>query len=193
MTTGRHFHFIAGTPAFCLVDTVGGRGDRNVERLRTAGDLLAWLQAAGLAPAEPTLVSEQDLNDARALREAIYRCGLAAMDQRRAAEVDIELINKVAAKPPLRPQWTGAVLVQIGSRPAEAALSTLAADALQILGSAARERIRVCPDCQMMFFDTSRPGRRRWCSSASGCGNRAKVRNSRARRAQPISGVSNDE
>ncbi len=40
-----------------------------------------------------------------------------------------------------------------------------------------RERIRACagPDCVLHFYDTSRAGRRMWCSMA-GCGNRAKAR-----------------
>ncbi|MFE7130281.1 CGNR zinc finger domain-containing protein [Streptomyces sp. NPDC057638] len=43
-------------------------------------------------------------------------------------------------------------------------------------------RVRVCAahDCQLLFADTSRPGRRRWCSMER-CGNREKVRAHRAR------------
>ncbi len=38
------------------------------------------------------------------------------------------------------------------------------------------ERIRACanPECILHFYDTSKSGRRRWCSMA-GCGNRAKA------------------
>jgi predicted RNA-binding Zn ribbon-like protein len=40
-----------------------------------------------------------------------------------------------------------------------------------------RDRIRACAghDCVLHFYDTSRAGRRMWCSMA-GCGNRAKAR-----------------
>jgi predicted RNA-binding Zn ribbon-like protein len=31
----------------------------------------------------------------------------------------------------------------------------------------------------MLFFDASPPGKRLWCSSSSGCGNRAKTRRHR--------------
>jgi predicted RNA-binding Zn ribbon-like protein len=39
------------------------------------------------------------------------------------------------------------------------------------------ERVRRCsgPDCLLAFYDTSRSGRRQWCSMAI-CGNRAKAR-----------------
>jgi hypothetical protein len=40
-----------------------------------------------------------------------------------------------------------------------------------------RDRIRACggQDCVLHFYDTSRAGKRMWCSMA-GCGNRAKAR-----------------
>jgi predicted RNA-binding Zn ribbon-like protein len=40
-----------------------------------------------------------------------------------------------------------------------------------------RDRIRACAgqDCVLHFYDTSRAGKRMWCSMA-GCGNRAKAR-----------------
>jgi predicted RNA-binding Zn ribbon-like protein len=122
------------------------------------------------------------LQAARALREAIYRSCLAVIAGRPLAGGDVRTLNETAARPPLRPCLVGQELVQVADLPVEAALSTLAADALRLFGTGLRERIRVCPGCQMLFVDNSRPGRRRWCSSVSGCGNRAKVRNLRARR-----------
>jgi predicted RNA-binding Zn ribbon-like protein len=37
-----------------------------------------------------------------------------------------------------------------------------------------RERLRSCPRCGWLFLDTSRGGKRRWCSMQV-CGNREKV------------------
>ncbi|MBJ7439049.1 MAG: CGNR zinc finger domain-containing protein, partial [Sphingopyxis sp.] len=45
------------------------------------------------------------------------------------------------------------------------------------------DRLRECDGCKMYFLDNTRGRRRRWCSSASGCGNRAKVRRHRDRKA----------
>src|SRR5207237_327653 len=44
-------------------------------------------------------------------------------------------------------------------------------------------RLRICenPQCRWVFKDTSRTGKRKWCSMRS-CGNRAKVARHRARR-----------
>src|SRR5262245_32093770 len=49
-------------------------------------------------------------------------------------------------------------------------------------------RLRACPDCGWVFYDTSRNARRTWCSmtaagGARGCGSIAKTRAYRARQA----------
>lgn len=181
------FAFIAGSPIFCFVDTFGDRDGEGFERLNAPQDLADWFTAAGLQTNEPSPTTKSDLADARALREAIYRCGLAAIAMAPPSTRDISLINKAAARPPPRPQFRRGRLAHDAAHATEAALSLLAADFLNVLGSPARERIRLCPDCGMMFLDTSRPGRRRWCSSASGCGNRAKVRRLRERNAKAAS------
>ncbi len=66
---------------------------------------------------------------------------------------------------------------------AAAALATLARDAVDLFGGPLASRVRVCAaaDCGLLLVDTSRPGRRRWCSMQR-CGNRAKIREHRARR-----------
>ncbi|MEQ8396800.1 ABATE domain-containing protein [Thalassobaculum sp.] len=180
-----NFAFIAGTPALCFVDTVADRGRLATDRLRKPTDLDIWLKAAGLDTGGARPASPDDLLQTRELREAIYRCGMAAVGGAPFDPADIACINRHAQQPPLRPRIEGATVVLQAKRPIEAALSTLAADAIAILTGSSRQRIRICPECAMMFVDTSRPGKRRWCSSATGCGNRAKVRRHRAKHLQP--------
>jgi predicted RNA-binding Zn ribbon-like protein len=48
------------------------------------------------------------------------------------------------------------------------------------MGDTARLRICENPQCHWVFKDTSRTGKRKWCSMRS-CGNRAKVARHRAR------------
>ncbi len=58
-----------------------------------------------------------------------------------------------------------------------AALVPIARSAAEIIADLrAPNAIRKCanPECQLYFYDTSRVGKRRWCSMAA-CGNRAKV------------------
>lgn len=64
------------------------------------------------------------------------------------------------------------------------ALTPIALSAVELAGSADPTRLRDCDaeDCTRWFVDTSKGGRRRWCSMAR-CGNRAKAARYRRRRA----------
>ncbi|MGB8474216.1 MAG: CGNR zinc finger domain-containing protein [Candidatus Acidiferrum sp.] len=55
-------------------------------------------------------------------------------------------------------------------------LAAVARSGAEIIAEGAKARLRVCsnPSCGLLFYDTSRTGRRRWCSMAR-CGNRHKV------------------
>lgn len=68
-------------------------------------------------------------------------------------------------------------------------LAAIARSAAEIIAEGPSARLRLCsnPSCGLVFYDTSRTRRRRWCSM-SRCGNRHKVaifsrRHSLARRA----------
>ncbi|MGI9415281.1 MAG: CGNR zinc finger domain-containing protein [Hyphomicrobiales bacterium] len=166
----------------CFVDTLGARGGRPREHLRTTGDLETWLVQSGLSGAAPSGLADTDLADARRLREAVHRAAAAVAGGAAPRLADIAEINAAARKLPLRPQIAGAGGRElVAGDIVPAALSTIAEDAVDMLTGTRRGRIRVCPGCAMLFEDTSRPGRRRWCSSASGCGNKAKTRAYRLR------------
>ncbi|MBJ6135758.1 CGNR zinc finger domain-containing protein [Ochrobactrum sp. Q0168] len=66
--------------------------------------------------------------------------------------------------------------------PAAALLGKIAADFSQTLLSGQSNRLRRCehPACVMLFIDTSKNGRRRWCSMET-CGNREKAASHRTR------------
>ena len=55
-------------------------------------------------------------------------------------------------------------------------LAAIARSGAEILAEEATARLRLCanPNCGLFFCDTSRTGKRRWCSMAR-CGNRHKV------------------
>jgi predicted RNA-binding Zn ribbon-like protein len=91
------------------------------------------------------------------------------------------LINHVAAAADLAPVLAG------GIEPAPVptvprAVATIARDGVRVF-SAGPERIRHCgaDDCALIFYDSSRPNARRWCSMQR-CGNRTKVRTHRSHR-----------
>ncbi|MQA76434.1 MAG: hypothetical protein GEU88_19265 [Solirubrobacterales bacterium] len=175
------FLFIAGRPCLDLAATVGERWRRSFERLRTPEDLGRWLVEAGMA-GHPPAVEQAELEAARALRDAIYRAaklaGNGTLDAADAAQ-----INRWAAAPPPAPRLDARRRVSwTAERPVEAALASIARDAIDLLSGPLAKRVRECAaeDCALLFVDTSRPGRRRWCSM-QGCGNRAKTTTYRRR------------
>jgi predicted RNA-binding Zn ribbon-like protein len=179
------FRFLAGRPCLDLTATAGERRGRRAERMRTPQDLARWLVAAGLAD-QPPAASRQDLAHARTLREAIYQTIRRRMAGQPPGPGDLAIINDWAGRPPPR-TWLEADGGQLRARrdatTAAALVATVARDAVDLLGGPLAHRIRECSaeDCTLLFLDTSRAGRRRWCSMAS-CGARAKMAAYRARR-----------
>ena len=74
--------------------------------------------------------------------------------------------------------------------PIDDALARLADPLVKELTAGHPDRIRICDNdtCRWVFYDTSRTGRRRWCSMAT-CGNQAKAARHRARAKQAASGA----
>ncbi|MFD0904791.1 CGNR zinc finger domain-containing protein [Actinomadura sediminis] len=166
------FNFRSGRLCLAFVATVGERWRGNYERLREPADLARWYREAGLLD-EAVRVTPGGLRTARTLREAIHRHARQVIDDRAAAPEDEEAINAAASAPPLVPVLRGATrrLTFPSTGAEQAALSTVARDAIDLFAGTAADRIRECAgsECGLLFVDTSRPGRRRWCSSAA-CG-----------------------
>jgi predicted RNA-binding Zn ribbon-like protein len=146
------------------------------ELLEGSADLDRWLMSSGLAGRAPH-ATEEDVETARALREAIY-----ALASGRPSSAALTTLNAVAALRPARPQLSASSRLLMKGNAREY-LATIAGLAVELLGSAERGRIRQCDGegCAILFLDLSRSGGRRWCSM-SGCGNRAKARTFRKRR-----------
>jgi predicted RNA-binding Zn ribbon-like protein len=179
----RGFRFLGGRACLDLTATAGER-ERRAERLRTPQDLASWLVEAGLAD-EPPAASRQDLAHARTLREAVHQTIKRRMAGQPPGPGDLAIINDWAGRPPPR-SWLEADDSQLRARSdtttAAAILASVARDAVDLLGGPLPGRIRECAarDCALLFLDTSRAGRRRWCSMAA-CGARAKMAAYRAR------------
>jgi len=175
MAQPRDFEFSAGAPSLDFADTLAER--ETLELLDSPAALDRWRRRAGFdfpmrAPSEAELVAAVRLRDAirRAARAAIW--GEASADE-------VATINAFALAAPPRPQLVDGELRLTAATGIEGVLSALAEDALRHLTAERRGRLRACVECDMLFFDNSPPGRRRWCSSSAGCGNRAKVRRHR--------------
>jgi predicted RNA-binding Zn ribbon-like protein len=180
---GTRWWFDSGSFALDFAYTGGIGGDSASELLHAPDDLTTWLRER--FPVAISSARSRDLFDAISLRGAIGRMAQSAAHGEPMRSADIDLVNLYAATPDIPPVIAG------GSRQAGRsvqavgqALSTIARDAVDLFDPANAGRIRECSgsDCQVVYLDTSRAATRRWCSMQR-CGNRAKVRAHRARRA----------
>ena len=178
------FRFTSGRLCLAFCATVGERWRQSFERLRTPADLTRWLVEAGLADA-PVEATPSQLAAARRLRECVYRLVRAAMAGEPGSVADRDVVNEHARYPPVAAQIgpDGGPLLWTGRDAVPAGLATVARDAVDLLTSGGVERVRECdaPDCALLFWDTSRPGRRRWCADGA-CGSRVRSAAYRARR-----------
>ena len=157
------------------------------EELRDTNTLAAWLVAKDLmAAGEP--VGDSDLKHAIAVREAM-RAVIGGNNGRRVYPVEVATLNEAAnasrlrmrfgrdGKPRLEPEAAGPV----------GAIGRLVAALYSAMQDDDWERLKLCTDdgCRWAFFDRSKNHSSRWCSMAS-CGNRAKARRFRQKRA-PLS------
>jgi predicted RNA-binding Zn ribbon-like protein len=193
MKTGEHkeisgeirdgFKFRSGRLSLDLPATLAARlREEPRDLLANPHDLGRWLVAAGLVERDPKPAPEE-LEQARELREALYRLAMACVEERPWSSKDRKLLNRWAAEPPPTPQLGPQGGLTWNHTGVRALLATLARDGVELFGGPLRQRIRKCAGegCALLFVDTSRSGDRRWCSMA-GCGNKAKVAEFRQRK-----------
>jgi predicted RNA-binding Zn ribbon-like protein len=181
----------------CLdfANTVDPRhGDHPREFLTDFEDLARWARHTGALPARDAhaLLEEAErhpgkgraaFRSARELRELLYRTFSSLAAGSAPDRSDVEELARVhggalthARLVPSESGWRWGWDEDLGrlDRP----LWPVARDAAELLTTGRLERIRECPGpdgCGWLFYDTSRNGRRRWCSMEV-CGNRAKGR-----------------
>ncbi|MGW0195699.1 CGNR zinc finger domain-containing protein [Nonomuraea sp. NPDC003201] len=180
-------HFIGGHPVLDLTNTVFDRTHpaEDGELLKAPSDVLTWCASAGLFEEVPSLTEASAsglVPEVQAVREQAWAVFSAvahgeavpaepfgALLERAGTGVRAEHVQQIdAALDRFTVDWTAP-----GAIPA--ALSLLVVQALFTLP---RERIRACGRCGWLFLDSSRGGRRRWCSMNI-CGNREKARRHR--------------
>ncbi|MFG2137051.1 CGNR zinc finger domain-containing protein [Streptomyces sp. NPDC048650] len=186
MAAPHGLRFDCGRICLDLVATAGGP----VERLTAPEHLTAWLTGAGVVPPGVPLdgLDGQWVVRFRALRELLRRVVLDEL-QGRAADADLELLNAAvgAAQPPavrIVRAADGTLSRTLPAPPDCAALlAAVARDAVGLLtDDVVRGQLRQCAgeSCPLVYLDTSRGRRRRWCSSEV-CGNRERVARHRRR------------
>lgn len=122
-------------------------------------------------------------------REALYRLLLPMALDHSADQVSLDALNQALADTadqrllvltPAGVIWRWRVGDDLGSMTA-GFIGRLAVQASELLTSGDLSRLRVCatPDCDWLFLDTSKNGRRRWCQM-NVCGAREKVKRAMA-------------
>lgn len=173
--------FPCGNISLDFVGTLRARRDESpIEMLTSPARLDSWFTESGIVDAQ-TSSRPADVTTAMALREAIYDLVTARMAGRAYAQAAMSVVNDEARKPSVIPQLT-----REGRRTeatATQALSTVARDAINILGGPEASLLKECsrPGCTQTYLDTSRGRRREWCAMET-CGNKMKAAAYRARK-----------
>jgi len=176
------------------------------DRLTDPPALAAWLEQEGLAPAG-TRATRVDLGRAVALREALRVILLAhtgAAGDGGADEADgadgaggadtapadaCRVLDEAAARARLRVRFgdDGGASLAPDARGVNGALGRLVAIVHESISQGTWGRLKVCRDrsCEWAFYDHTKNRSGTWCSM-EGCGNRAKARAFRERRAAPV-------
>ncbi|MBU6532005.1 CGNR zinc finger domain-containing protein [Streptomyces sp. NPDC057245] len=164
-----------------------------VERLDSVPVLRAWITGAGLVPPGTPLAHADAawLAEFRELRGETARL-VRSRPAPRTTPYDLALarVNDLARAAPPAPRAVpgrdGTLVRELTGPPSCAALlGALARDAVDLLTDpVARASLRQCAgdNCPIVYVDTSRGRRRRWCSSEI-CGNRERVARHRRRAA----------
>jgi predicted RNA-binding Zn ribbon-like protein len=181
--------------ALDLLNTLGPVQGSEADRLGTPEALIGWLAARGLGAQELSSLraSPPDaavlLMEARRLRGDLVHALEAFRDPQAPVPPEaVDGIDRVLSassvtrrlrldkgEPRLLESEEGEALCSV--------LSPFALAAAELLCEADPRRVRRCaaPNCSAWFLDTSKGGRRKWCSMAT-CGNRAKAAKHRRRR-----------
>jgi predicted RNA-binding Zn ribbon-like protein len=182
---GQVFTFEPGSLALAFSVTGPGTDDGPLsmfQTLRRPSDLERW--AGEVVGAAGLQANDADLELAIRLQAAIWHVADALLDRRPIPEGDRSVLNELAMKPCLVPRLLpGPTRTWAGAQHARSLLSSVARDAIDVLGGPRATRLKRCEGsrCALLFVDTSRSGRRRWCSMER-CGNRAKAAAHRRRR-----------
>jgi len=176
------FRFVAGRPSVDFTGTLGKRWrEVPVERIPDPAALGRWFAESGVADA-PVAVPATALRQAYQLREALYRLMRGPVFGERPTTVDLEVVNRWAARTPPAVALRADLTARMLEPTANELLALLARDGVELLGGPLGPRLRECASetCTLLYLDTSRAGSRRWCSMEL-CGSRDKMARYRRR------------
>jgi predicted RNA-binding Zn ribbon-like protein len=186
------FFWIANNLALDLANTLAvDENGRELELLVTFDDLLAWVVESGQAP-ESAAIRVRDILNTGQKKKMVelaigFRSEMKAMAKALAASKPVprsviirinELLREKEGHFELIQTATGyEQKFQVKINNVTDFLLPIAEAAMDLLCYGDPARVKKCEgtDCVLYFYDTSKPGHRRWCSMTA-CGNRAKAK-----------------
>ena len=160
--------------------------EAGTEQLTSASALASWLADHGLTQGGSVRARGADLDNAIRLREALRSILLAHVD---AGPVPAEAageLDAVACRSRLRLRFDrdGGAALEAEARGVDGALGRLLAIVHRAIETGAWDRLKACRQdgCAWAFYDRTKNRSGAWCSMEA-CGNRAKARSYRERRA----------
>ncbi len=187
---------VGGRLCLDFVNTTGARDSaRPRERLGSYPDLLVWSRRAGVLPGldemrladlarQRPAPAAQALERVLELRELLYRVFRALLARESPATADLAVLSQRAAEAApwrvLDPEGPRLVWRARPPQELDGMLWPVVSDAAELLVSQTMARLRKCGECDWLFLDGTRNGRRRFCKKT--CGDRVKSRRYYARR-----------
>ncbi len=155
------------------------------DALADEAGLQAWLEDAGLSPADVTLTSA-DAARAREVREALRELLFVNHGDGPTPLHAIETLNAAAAAATLAVRFDdgGRAVLEPRTGGIENTLGRIFAIVVRAMSDGTWSRMKACrrDTCRWAFYDNSKNRSRNWCSMQV-CGNRTKAEQFRRRRA----------
>jgi predicted RNA-binding Zn ribbon-like protein len=176
MAAGGEAMSVAGSLCLELVNSLNNWHQPTRDALTTPQDFTEWAHGAGHPMDTPP--DKGSVARARRLRGSVRAVFLAVADGSPPPEADLRVLRTaLATSLPHAAFVDTEVGYDLGwtEQTADALLGRVAWSAVTLLRTGPLDRVRECPSCGWLFLDTSRNGRRRWCSMDT-CGSRDKAR-----------------
>lgn len=187
----QNIHFVGGSLCLDYINTVHGRTEDPLrDYLYHIFDLLEWAKIRGViaqklagelehfCEREPQ-VAASFFDKAINFREELYRLFNKIAFNQELLQQDLNAINTIMSKISSFAHLTtsSGVILEAYDYPKnsfEPLLVPLIRDAKDLLLKNQGNRIRACATCGWLYWDTSKNGKRRWCSMKM-CGSNAKA------------------
>lgn len=178
--------FIGDDLALDFINTEFGVGQAHRDCFVDDTAVAAWLKQAGSVRSSPGAAPDGLLQLALKLRA---NAGALVKSATSGGTPDVGVVNRLlqAGHAPVQLEWDDAsrqfrATRLLRSPDAASLLEPVAQALVKLLTEPGLDLVRQCEahDCTLMFRDTTKSRRRRWCSMAV-CGNRMKVAAFRAR------------